>query len=342
MHGAYGRLLDLTGDGIGSFTWAEGRVLTANPALVAILGLRCDPGELVGRGLRNLVRISGPQDAAQTALVQKGELRGHELHFLTQDGADRWVICDLLLTTDPTTNEQVVEALVRDVTSHRQTEQALRDSDQLLRATLESTADGLLVVGDQGQVLHANARFAELWRIPAELLATRDDQRLLDYVLDQLQDPQAFLAKVQELYGTAREDFDTLFFKDGRVLERSSRPLIRDGKVTGRVWGFSDITQRHQAQARGRQLVERLRKLLPKQLIEIRIQASIGNKIIASERIAPLRKDVTAKCYGGDITRKRKLLEKQKAGKRRMKQIGKVQVPQEAFMQVLRLRGDRE
>jgi GTP-binding protein LepA len=108
------------------------------------------------------------------------------------------------------------------------------------------------------------------------------------------------------------------------------------------VDALSFVTQRERSQARGRQLVERLRALLPKQLIEIRIQAAIGNKIIASERIAPLRKDVLAKCYGGDVTRKRKLLEKQKAGKKRMKQIGKVQVPQEAFMQVLRLRGDQK
>jgi len=103
------------------------------------------------------------------------------------------------------------------------------------------------------------------------------------------------------------------------------------------VDALSVITHRSRAEYRGRQLVKRLRGALSRQMFEIRLQAALGSRIIASERIAPMRKNVTAKCYGGDITRKRKLLEKQKEGKKRMRQIGQVDVPQEAFLTVLRI-----
>lgn len=147
--------------------------------------------------------------------------------------------------------------------AHAEVRQAL----SLSAAALDSTADGIIVVDRTGKITLRNRRFVEMWRIPKAIADSGDDKRALAFVLDQLKDPDAFLARVRELYLKASEEsFDVIEFKDGRVFERYSRPQTLDGEVVGRVWSFRDATERRQleraiAEAAGREQERLAREL---------------------------------------------------------------------------------
>ena len=159
---------------------------------------------------------------------------------------------------------EINRQLKTEIADRKRVEAALQESESVLKATLESIDDGVLVVSAKGFVSHYNFRFREIWSIPEETMSSHDDEKLMDYVLPQLIDPELFIAQTGEIYRTSQTTEDIQRFKDGRILERFSYPLVLEGEEGGRVWFFRDITERMRAEEalnESRTLLEELQRI---------------------------------------------------------------------------------
>jgi PAS domain S-box-containing protein len=168
-----------------------------------------------------------------------------------------WHLATKVPLLDPQKKIIGLVGISRDITERKMMEEALKESVSLLQATLESTADGILVVDKSGKIASYNKQFTEMWRIPDDVIASRDDDRALSHVMEQLKEPEAFISKVKDLYAHPDErSYDVLEFKDGKIIERYSQAQKVDGIPVGRVWSFRDVTERKKAEQEIRLLAQ--------------------------------------------------------------------------------------
>jgi diguanylate cyclase (GGDEF)-like protein/PAS domain S-box-containing protein len=227
---------------------AQGVVESVSGALIRLLGH--DPDLVEQRPLADIV--DRPDRAALTDAFERARQGASAANPVTvalrlrRHAGDETVPFELTIVNlidDPTVGGFIITA--HDITARSVAELGLRNALSLLMATLDATADGILVVDTRGHITSFNHRFTELWRFPDELLETEEHTVSMAFVLDQVAKPESFLANLEEVYAQPdTESHDTLLFKDGRVFERHSTPQRVDGDVVGRVWSFRDVTDR--------------------------------------------------------------------------------------------------
>ncbi len=183
--------------------------------------------------------------AALRGTLESGIPSSMDFRLVRPDGSVRWVHGRGEVTDWRGGAPAVVSGTVQDITDRKRAEAEIHDTLSLLSATLDSTADGILVVDRDGRIRSFNQKFVEMWRVPESVMASGDDDEALRSVLSQVQDPESFLGKVQDLYAQPEANsHDLIEFRDGRIVERHSQPQRIDGVPVGRVWSFRDITER--------------------------------------------------------------------------------------------------
>ncbi|MGA2238964.1 MAG: PAS domain S-box protein [Candidatus Bathyarchaeia archaeon] len=259
-----------------------------SPSFTKMLG---QPDAIIGKGIEEIAEAKSQADLYNQKLreaMSSGKTTTVEATFRSSQGP-RYFHSVMIPERDRQGSVATVLAVTREVTELKKADEALRESVSLLRATLESTADGILVVDREGKVSTFSRRFAEMWRIPEPLLETKDHAKLLQFVMNQLDDPKQFLEKVQQLYSEPEsESFDILRFKDGRVFERHSQPQTIGEEIVGRVWSFRDVTQRKRAEEALRENEERYRTLVEGAVTAVGVADPIGRLTYVNKALADL------------------------------------------------------
>lgn len=242
----------------------EGRNVFVNPSATRITGYT--QAELLAMSPAEAFAVIHPDDRElmQTRLQarQKGQEvpPNYQFRLIRKDSAVRWIEC--FNTRIEYRGRPAVQMAYMDITEQRQAEESLRESQQLLRSTLDSTADAIIVTTTAGQVITCNQQFIDLWNLPRERFDQMTRTECMAHMQQRMCDPTRFSTRIQEWYRTREQDgYDTFQLRDGRTLECYSTPYRVDGQVIGRVWSYRDITARTHAEARLREQEALLRAI---------------------------------------------------------------------------------
>ena len=231
----------------------DGEYIRVNAALCRLLGR--SEAELLGRRDQEFTHPDDRQSDVDAAWrILRGEIHTWqcEKRFLRPDGGAVWVLANLTFLRDEAGNPISWMGQFQDVSERKRTEKEIEETLSLLGATLDATADGVLVVAPGGRITNFNRRFTEMWRLPAAVIESGDDEAARAFAIEQLTDEskEAFVAMHAKMrQHPEAESRDLLHFDDGRIFERTSRPQRVGGEVVGRVWSFNDVTERHRLEA---------------------------------------------------------------------------------------------